>query len=84
MRLCGGAFAGSVSLLEGLPHPSCIYGTEQIFKTMCTCTISLYCFLSMMQAGSGSPLYMASQFGHDDVVQLLLDGGARIDLPCKV
>ena len=45
--------------------------------------ISLYCFLSMIQQ-SVSPLYVASQNGHDDVVQLLLDGGARIDLPAKV
>ena len=39
--------------------------------------------LSMIQRGA-STLYMASQEGHDDVVQLLLDGGARIDLPTKV
>ena len=37
----------------------------------------------MIQQGA-SPLYIASQEGHDDVVQLLLDGGARIDLPAKV
>ena len=37
----------------------------------------------MIQEGV-SPLYIASEEGHDDVVQLLLDGGARIDLPTKV
>jgi hypothetical protein len=46
-------------------------------------TICLYCFLSMVQTGV-SPLYMASQHGHDDIIQVLLDGGARIDLPTKV
>ena len=39
--------------------------------------------LSMIQEGV-SPLYKACQKGHDDVVQFLLDGGARIDLPAKV
>ena len=37
----------------------------------------------MIQDG-GSPLYVASQEGHDDVVQLLLDSGASVDLPAKV
>ena len=43
----------------------------------------MYCFLSMTQDGA-SPLYKASEKGHDDVVQLLLDGGASVDLPTKV
>ena len=46
-------------------------------------TISLYYFLSMIQERA-SPLHIASQEGHDDVVQLLLNGGARIDLIAKV
>ena len=54
-----------------------------MYEEFHTCAICLYCFLSMIQEGL-SPLYMASQQGHDDVVQLLLDGGARIDLPAKV
>ena len=54
-----------------------------MYEEFRTCTISLYCFLSMIQDGV-SPLYMACWKGHDDVVQLLLDGGARIDLPAKV
>ena len=54
-----------------------------MYEELHTCTISLYCFLSMIQEGV-SPLYMASANGHDDVIQLLLDGGARIDLPDKV
>ena len=37
----------------------------------------------MIQDGV-SPLYMASQEGHDDIVQLLIERGAGIDLPAKV
>ena len=37
----------------------------------------------MIQEGV-SPLYMASQEGRDDIVQLLLDGDASFDLPTKV
>ena len=37
----------------------------------------------MIQDGV-SPLYVACENGHDDIVQVLLDGGARIDLPAKV
>ena len=37
----------------------------------------------MIQEGV-SPLYKASEEGHDDVVQLLLDSGASVDLPAKV
>ena len=37
----------------------------------------------MIQQGT-SPLFMASQDGHDEVVQLLLDGGASVDLQTKV
>ena len=40
--------------------------------------------LSIMIQQGASPLYLACQEGHDDVVQLLLNGGARIDLPAKV
>ena len=42
-----------------------------------------YIFFSMIQDGF-SALHTASGNGHDDIVQLLLDGGARIDLPSKV
>ena len=38
---------------------------------------------SVLQEGA-TPLIMASQDGCDDVVQLLLDRGARIDHPAKV
>ena len=37
----------------------------------------------MIQTGA-TALYMASQNGHDDVVQLLLASGASVDLPTKV
>ena len=37
----------------------------------------------MIQYGA-SPLYLASRKGHDDIVQILLDSGASVDLPAKV
>ena len=37
----------------------------------------------MIQDGA-SPLYKASEVGHDDVIQLLLANGASVDLPAKV
>ena len=43
----------------------------------------LVLFLSMIQEG-GTALYMASQNGHDDIVQLLLASGASVDLPTMV
>ena len=36
-----------------------------------------------MQPGA-TALYMASQNGHNDVVQLLLDGGAQTEIPATV
>ena len=60
-----------------------IHGAGTDVQILITCAITLCCFLSIIQYGA-SPLYMACQEGHDNVVQLLLDGGARIDLPAKV
>ena len=40
-------------------------------------------FTYLMQQGA-TPLIMASQRGHNDVIELLLDRGANVDHPTKV
>ena len=34
--------------------------------------------------GGVSPLYIASEHGHDQVVTVLLDNGAKVDKPSEV
>ena len=40
-------------------------------------------FYSQIKAGF-SPLYVAAQNGHEQAVQILLKGGAYVDLPSEV
>ena len=63
------------------------------FRTTCECAMPRVTLpleglpylplMSLMQEGA-TALHMASQEGHNDTVQLLLDSGASVDKPTKV
>ena len=61
-----------------------MHGIGMVSEGMITdaCTL-IPGFFSMIQQGV-SPLYIACVKGHDEVVQLLLDRGASVDLQTKV
>ena len=60
-----------------------VCGTFSMRVTLPLEGLSYLPLMCLIQEGL-TPLYIASQYGQNDVVQLLLDSGASVDKPNKV
>ena len=62
---------------------SVLYKLHMCMSCICCFSLNTKVFLFLSQTGA-TPLYMASQEGHSETVQLLLSRGANINLQAKV